>query len=100
MSIASTTRTGSRSLVAGRSNGRRVKNTLATVAMWGAFLIALVPLAWILWTVLSKGLSTAAPVDLVAARPVAGRSPRVRLAARRGTTTPSTAPCSWAWPPP
>lgn len=59
MSIASTTRTGSRSLVAGRSNGRRVKNTLATVAMWGAFLIALVPLAWILWTVLSKGLSTA-----------------------------------------
>jgi phosphate transport system permease protein len=59
MSTASATRPGPRALVAGRSNARRVKNTLATVAMWSAFLIALIPLVWILWTVLSKGLSTA-----------------------------------------
>lgn len=59
MSSPTTTVPGTRpSLAQGKSGARAVKNTIATVAMWLAFLIALVPLAWILWTVLSKGLSS------------------------------------------
>jgi phosphate transport system permease protein len=34
---------------------REIKNAVATVIMWTAFLIAIVPLLWILWTVVSKG---------------------------------------------
>jgi phosphate transport system permease protein len=34
---------------------REIKNVIATVLMWTAFLIAVVPLIWILWTVVSKG---------------------------------------------
>lgn len=39
-----------------KSSGRAIRNNLATVLVWGAFLVALIPLVWILWTVLSKGL--------------------------------------------
>lgn len=39
----------------GQSGGRAAKNQIARVVMWAAFLIALIPLAWIMWTVLSKG---------------------------------------------
>ncbi|CCH77208.1 phosphate ABC transporter subunit, trans-membrane component [Nostocoides japonicum T1-X7] len=39
----------------GRSGGRKAKNTLATVLVWAAFLLALVPLVWIMWTVLGRG---------------------------------------------
>ena len=42
----------------GKSGLRAVKNNVATIVIWAAFLIALIPLAWILWTVLSRGLST------------------------------------------
>lgn len=42
-------------LTGGKSSGRAVKNTIATVVMWLAFLIAMIPLAWILFTVISKG---------------------------------------------
>ncbi len=38
-----------------RSRGRAVRNQLARVVMWTAFAIAMVPLAWILWSVISKG---------------------------------------------
>jgi phosphate transport system permease protein len=38
-----------------RSAGRKLRNELARVVMWTAFAVALVPLAWILWSVLSKG---------------------------------------------
>lgn len=38
-----------------RSRGRALRNQLARVVMWTAFLIALLPLAWILWTVVSRG---------------------------------------------
>lgn len=38
-----------------RSGSRTAKNTLATIVMWGAFLIALIPLGWILWVVMTKG---------------------------------------------
>ena len=39
----------------GRSGGRAFKNNLATVLIWLAFLIALIPLIWILWEVVAKG---------------------------------------------
>ena len=39
----------------GQGGGRKAKNTIATVLVWAAFLIALIPLAWILWTVVSRG---------------------------------------------
>jgi len=39
----------------GKSGGRAFRNTLATVLMALCFLIALIPLIWILWTVVSKG---------------------------------------------
>ncbi len=35
--------------------GREIKNAIATVVMWVAFLIAVIPLVWILWTVIDKG---------------------------------------------
>ncbi len=37
------------------ARGRELKNSIATVVMWFAFLIALIPLIWILWTVFAKG---------------------------------------------
>jgi phosphate transport system permease protein len=42
----------------GESGARRVKNHLATVLITLSVLIALVPLVWVLWTVIGKGLST------------------------------------------
>jgi phosphate transport system permease protein len=36
--------------------GRKVKNNVVTGLVWLAFGVALVPLVWLLWTVLSKGL--------------------------------------------
>jgi phosphate transport system permease protein len=37
--------------------GRKVRNTIATVVMVLAFVIAVIPLVWILWTVIEKGAS-------------------------------------------
>lgn len=37
------------------ARGRELRNHLARVVMWLAFLVALIPLVWILWTVVSKG---------------------------------------------
>ena len=37
------------------NRSRALRNSLATVLVWAAFFIAVIPLAWILWTVLSKG---------------------------------------------
>lgn len=44
--------------ISSESGARRFKNNLATVLVTLSFLIALVPLVWVLWTVISKGLST------------------------------------------
>ncbi|GAB3582010.1 phosphate ABC transporter permease PstA [Calidifontibacter terrae] len=41
---------------AGESTGRKIKNHAATTLVWLAFLVALIPLVWIMWMVLSKGL--------------------------------------------
>ncbi len=41
----------------GRSTSRTAKDVLATTIMWAAFLLALVPLVWILWTVISQGFA-------------------------------------------
>jgi phosphate transport system permease protein len=38
-----------------RSRGRGLRNGLARAVMWTAFGIAMLPLAWILWSVVSKG---------------------------------------------
>ncbi|MBV9821927.1 MAG: phosphate ABC transporter permease PstA [Actinobacteria bacterium] len=35
---------------------RRTKDRIATAVIYGCFLLALVPLVWLLWTVLSRGL--------------------------------------------
>jgi phosphate transport system permease protein len=37
------------------SKSRRVRNNVATILVYACFAIALIPLAWILWTVVSKG---------------------------------------------
>ena len=37
------------------SASRKAKNGVATVLVWLSFLIALVPLVWLLWTVIGKG---------------------------------------------
>ena len=41
----------------GLSRDRAVRNQVATVLVWACFALALVPLVWILWTVLSNGWS-------------------------------------------
>ena len=57
--MATTTATdhqrGPATLLARESTSRRLRNHLATGLVWACFLIALIPLAWILWTVISKG---------------------------------------------
>jgi phosphate transport system permease protein len=45
------------------SRGRALRNQLARVVMWAAFLLALVPLAWILWTVVTRGLQMLLTAD-------------------------------------
>ncbi|MGI5504173.1 phosphate ABC transporter permease PstA [Lentzea sp. CA-135723] len=37
------------------SGSRRFKNGLATALVWGAFLIAIIPLVWVLYTVIQRG---------------------------------------------
>ena len=37
---------------------RRTKSRIATGVIWGSFLLALIPLVWLLWTVVSHGLKT------------------------------------------
>ncbi len=39
-----------------QSRLRKAKNNTATVLIWGSFLVALVPLVWLLWTVVSNGV--------------------------------------------
>lgn len=50
--------TAPQSLAGQISTSRRVKDKTATVMVWSAFGVALVPLVWLLWTVLSRGLGT------------------------------------------
>ena len=38
-----------------QSRGRAIRNVVARIVMWAAFLLALSPLTWILWTVVSRG---------------------------------------------
>jgi phosphate transport system permease protein len=55
---AATIEHGAASPLLGHSRPRRAKNGLATVLVSLSFLIALIPLVWVLWTVISKGAST------------------------------------------
>jgi phosphate transport system permease protein len=52
--MTTTTATSSLTVVPGRAS-RKFKNNTATVLVTLAFLIALIPLVWLLWTVISKG---------------------------------------------
>jgi len=45
------------------SIGRKFKNNLATILFAGSFLIALVPLVWVLYTVLERGFTAVISVD-------------------------------------
>ncbi|MEV4237213.1 MULTISPECIES: phosphate ABC transporter permease PstA [unclassified Nocardia] len=45
------------------STARRVKNSLATGVVWACFAIALVPLIWVLFMVVSKGLESVVSPD-------------------------------------
>jgi len=45
------------------SRGRALRDVAATVVMWAAFLVAVVPLVWVLWTVISKGYELLFAVD-------------------------------------
>jgi phosphate transport system permease protein len=42
---------------AGISASRKIRNSLATVLVTAAFLLALVPLAWVLYTVFARGFT-------------------------------------------
>ncbi len=50
-------------LITKPSGSRAVKNVLATVLVSLAFVIAVIPLVWILWTVISRGAGLLASVD-------------------------------------
>ncbi len=53
-----------RTLVAGGIGiGRKVKNHLATTLIVASFLVALVPLVWLLWTVIGKGMHALLHLD-------------------------------------
>ena len=47
------------------STSRKVKNSVAKGLFWGSFLIAMVPLVWVLYTVVSRGFTAILAVDLV-----------------------------------
>jgi len=55
MTTATLTRPGAPSAFSQISRGRKVKNQVATGLVTACFLAALVPLVWLLWTVISKG---------------------------------------------
>jgi len=50
-------RTGGSMGLGGKSTGRAARDIVATATMWAAFLLALIPLVWILWTVVSQGFA-------------------------------------------
>ncbi|WP_405488590.1 phosphate ABC transporter permease PstA [Nocardia sp. NBC_00511] len=45
------------------SPARRIRNNVATAVVWGCFLIALVPLLWVLFVVAQKGIDAVASLD-------------------------------------
>lgn len=45
------------------SFGRKIRNNVATVVVWLCFGIALVPLVWVLFTVISNGIEAVASLD-------------------------------------
>ncbi|GLZ31438.1 phosphate transport system permease protein PstA [Lentzea sp. NBRC 105346] len=45
------------------STGRKIKNGLATVLVWLAFAVAVVPLVWVLYTVVARGFPSIVDAD-------------------------------------
>ncbi len=58
MSATTTATTPSRNQLPTLSTSRKVKNAVAQGLIFSAFLIAMIPLVWVLWTVISRGLPT------------------------------------------
>jgi phosphate transport system permease protein len=58
MTITASQPAGTSAALAGLSGTglRKAKDRLATTLIYGSFLVALIPLLWLLWTVLSRGL--------------------------------------------
>lgn len=54
--VSQPTPTGSAEIFTHISGRRKFVNNFAGVVMWAAMIIALIPLIWVLWTVLSRGL--------------------------------------------
>ncbi len=52
-----TPRSSPRLDLAAEGTARKVRDIIARVVMWASFGVAMIPLVWILWTVVSKGLS-------------------------------------------
>ena len=50
-----TTTTAPSSTLVRSSSGRRIRNVTAAVAMYACFVLAMIPLIWILWTLVSRG---------------------------------------------
>ncbi len=57
------TRLGGQSAFMHISQSRKTTNTLATILVYGTMLIALIPLVWVLWTVVSRGISPILTAD-------------------------------------
>src|SRR3954453_20241268 len=49
------TSTAAPTMLSNTSRSRRLRDSTATVAMYGCFVVAMIPLCWILWTLVSKG---------------------------------------------
>ncbi|HKM25607.1 MAG TPA: phosphate ABC transporter permease PstA [Corynebacterium sp.] len=57
------TKLGGQSAFTHISQSRKTTNTLATILVYGTMLIALIPLVWVLWTVVSRGISPLLNLD-------------------------------------
>ena len=64
------------------SRGRKIKNGIATELMWAAFVAAMIPLVWVLGTVLVLGTGIAETDDELHGRGGAGISPRLPPSSR------------------
>ena len=60
------------------SAGRKLKNNIATTLFTASFVVAMIPLVWLIYTVLAKGITAIPP--------------------RRGGATPLPACCRRRWP--
>lgn len=63
MSVTTTSQSAGRNTLPTLSSGRKAKNAIATGLIWSAFAVAMIPLVWVLWTTISRGLSALLSLD-------------------------------------